>query len=161
MKSNLRAFIRLSFFFYKFFEQQKFYYKILTGNYYKIINLRFSKCGKPISCAIQEPYFSLRGPAKAPTPASAEGASFPAKDYNATHSFLLVKILNILTRGFGARWCRSFRWTPKGKVWLLDCTTKLVSRIWKNANYNNFIIVSSYNFIILFLLFKLLISFDI
>ena len=46
---------------------------------------------------------------------------------------LLSRIfINELTnRAFGARWCRGFRWTPKGKVWLLDCTTNWFSAFGK------------------------------
>ena len=45
------------------------------------------------------------------------------------------------TRAFGARWCRGFRWTPKGKVWLLDCTTNWFSALGKTQIiiiYRNF-----------------------
>ena len=68
----------------------------------------------------------------------------------------------ISTRAFGARGCRGFRWTPKGKVWLLDCTTSWFPAFGKTQIITifNFIIVSSYNFIILSLLFQFLTTFD-
>ena len=46
---------------------------------------------------------------------------------------------------------------PERKSMAPRLHNKFVFGIWKNANYNNFIIVCSYNFRIPFLLFKLLI----
>ena len=68
---------------YEQLKQQKWYYKIITGNYYKIVIIYvFPNAGNQLSYAIQEPYFCLRGPAKAPTPASAEGASLNLINFN-------------------------------------------------------------------------------
>ena len=50
---------------YEQLKQQQWYYKIITGNYYKIVIIYvFPNAGNQLSYAIQKPYFCLPGSSK-------------------------------------------------------------------------------------------------